>query len=296
MRANAWLDRKEYPFSSHYFSIGNAEMHYTDEGAGDVILFVHGIPSWSFEYRNIIKILSRTHRCIAPDLIGFGLSNKPEQYDYSLENQAINLEAFIRFLHLRNIILVVHDFSGPIGLRVATKYPQWIKQMVLLNTWAWNISNDVNQKLIRGPLLYFAYKWLNFSPRFLMPLSFGNKKIPKHILKHYRMPFGKPSERMAPIVFAQSFLTEEIWFDKLWSQLIVLYPVPVLIIWGVADPFVNPRYLNKFKKVFSTLSVKILTGTGHFPQEEEPNKVSRFILEFITENSFAYQNIYSKLK
>src|SRR5688572_22903728 len=118
-----WLDRNEYPFQSNFFHIGRTAMHYIDEGEGDVILFVHGTPSWSFEYRNIIRGLSQRYRCIAIDHIGFGLSAKPADYNYNMAQHADNLERFIEHLQLRDFTMVLHDFGGPIGLQYAVNHP-----------------------------------------------------------------------------------------------------------------------------------------------------------------------------
>ena len=81
-----WLNTNEYPFKHHYFKVNDTTMHYVDEGEGEVLLFVHGTPSWSFEFRNVIKFLSKKYRCIAIDHIGFGLSEKPAKYDYTVQN------------------------------------------------------------------------------------------------------------------------------------------------------------------------------------------------------------------
>src|SRR5688572_17168943 len=102
-----WLDKKEYPFAGRYFEINGQQMHFIDEGKGDFILFVHGTPSWSFDYRNVIKDLSSTYRCIAIDHIGFGLSGKPRNYDYSTINHSSTLEKFVLEKQLRDITLVV---------------------------------------------------------------------------------------------------------------------------------------------------------------------------------------------
>src|SRR5688572_5015084 len=125
---NHWLDKIEYPFHSNYFDVDGHKLHYIDEGQGENILFVHGTPSWSFDYRNIIKDLSQSFRCIAIDHIGFGLSDKPEHYDYSTINHSKTLEKFILNKELSNFTLVVHDFGGPIGLNVAIHHPEKIKK------------------------------------------------------------------------------------------------------------------------------------------------------------------------
>ena len=112
----AWLDRSVYPFAHSYARLEAGTMHYVDEGEGETLLFVHGTPTWSFLYRDMIQALSKNHRCVAIDHLGFGLSEKPEKFSGLPEDHAENLAAFIKKLDLRDITLVVHDFGGPIGL------------------------------------------------------------------------------------------------------------------------------------------------------------------------------------
>ena len=103
---------------------------------------VHGNPGWSFEFWNIVKELSKTHRCIVPDHIGFGLSNKPYDWDFLPKSHAQNFELFMDSLNLDNITLVVNDWGGPIGLSYALKHPEKIKKIIILNTWMWSVEND----------------------------------------------------------------------------------------------------------------------------------------------------------
>ncbi|MBI3234994.1 MAG: alpha/beta fold hydrolase, partial [Bacteroidetes bacterium] len=196
---NQWLDKSEYPFASNYFNINKNQLHYIDEGQGEIILFVHGTPSWSFDYRNIIKKLKSNYRCIAIDHMGFGLSDKPENYDYSTQNHSKTLEKFVLEKQLQNITLVVHDFGGPIGLNFAMKYPDKIKKLVILNSWLWSSANDPDfikfSRILKSPLLPFLYRYLNFSPKYILPKSFGDKKISKKILLQYTKPFVDKSQR-----------------------------------------------------------------------------------------------------
>ncbi|MFO8051958.1 MAG: alpha/beta fold hydrolase [Thermoplasmatota archaeon] len=106
-----WLNRDEYPFSSHYYRTPVGRMHYIDEGEGPPVVFFHGNPSWSFQFRNIIKDLPRDHRCIAPDLIGFGLSDKPPKWTYLPEDHARYIEEFLESLDLKDITIVVGDWE-----------------------------------------------------------------------------------------------------------------------------------------------------------------------------------------
>ena len=163
---NSWLDQKEYPFNSNYFNVNGHQMHYIDEGQGETILFIHGTPSWSFDFRNVIKSLSKNYRCIAIDHVGFGLSDKPEFYDYSTQNHSWTLEKFVLELGLKNITLVLHDFGGPIGLDFAIRNSQLIKRITVLNSWLWSSEGDPKylklKRILKSPLLPFLYKYLNF--------------------------------------------------------------------------------------------------------------------------------------
>lgn len=136
------ISQELYPFQSHYLSLDMGNLHYIDEGEGEVILFIHGTPTWSFLYRNQIKELSKNHRCIAVDHIGFGLSDKPIDWEYTPKQHAQNLAQLIDYLQLEKFTLVVHDFGGPIGLSYAIEYTQKIKNIVMLNTWLWGTKEN----------------------------------------------------------------------------------------------------------------------------------------------------------
>lgn len=287
--ATQWLDRSEYPFSSRYFRIDGHKLHYIDEGRGDTILFVHGTPSWSFDYRNIIKSMSQEYRCIAVDHIGFGLSDKPEAYDYSTQNHSRTLERFISGKQLENITLVVHDFGGPIGLNVAIQHPEKIKRLVILNSWLWSSKDDPDyirlRRILKSPLLPFLYRCLNFSPRFILPQSFGDHKISKHLLKQYTKPFANSSQRNGALAFARSLLNDQDWFEGLWDKRQAIADKPTLFVWGMKDPVIKPHYLDKFQQGFTHASVVRLETSGHFPQEERPESVANALSAFLKETT-----------
>lgn len=280
-----WLDRSEYPFTSHYFDIHGHKMHYIDEGEGETIVFVHGTPSWSFDYRNIIRKLRSHFRCIAIDHIGFGLSDKPEHYDYSTQNHSRILETFVLQNNLDNITLVVHDFGGPIGLNFAIQYPEKIKRLLVLNSWLWSSKNDPEfvrmSKILKSPLLPFLYRYLNFSPKFILPKSFGDKKLSKELLKQYIKPFANKRQRNGALAFARSLLRDQDWFEGLWNKRFVISGKPTLFIWGMKDPVIRPHYLERFQSGFTNSTTIKLSTCGHFPQEEEAERVAEAIDDFL---------------
>lgn len=289
MTTYSWLNLDEYPFQSHFFKVNGQNLHYIDEGEGDVILLVHGTPSWSFDYRHLIKAFSKTHRCIAIDHIGFGLSDKPEQYDYSTQNHSKTLEAFVLEKNLQHITLVVHDFGGPIGLNFAIKHPDLVKQIVILNSWLWSSAQDADfirlSRVLRSPLLPLLYRWFNFSPRFILPSSFGSRKLHKQMLPQYTKPFADRTQRNGALAFAKSLLNDQEWFQSLWNSRAGIAQKPVLFIWGMADPVIKPHYLNKFKEGFPNSKVVELETCGHFPQEEEYEAVIAALQHWLLLNS-----------
>lgn len=280
-----WLDKTEYPFTSNFFEIGEYKLHYIDEGKGETLLFVHGTPSWSFDYRHIIKDLSKSYRCIAIDHIGFGLSDKPAHFDYSTQNHSKTLEKFILDKQLSNITLVVHDFGGPIGLNFAIQYPERVNQLVVLNSWLWSSKTDPEfiklSKVLKSPLLPFLYRHLNFSPKFILPKSFGDRKISKKILKQYTKPFADKTQRNGALAFARSLLNDQDWFEQLWNKKQAISAKPTLFIWGLKDPVIRPKYLDKFISGFPNSQTVKLESSGHFLQEEEPEIVIESIRNFM---------------
>jgi pimeloyl-ACP methyl ester carboxylesterase len=285
--ANHWLDKSEYPFTSNFFDINGQKLHYIDEGKGEPVLFVHGTPSWSFDYRNLIKQLKENYRCVAVDHIGFGLSDKPEHYDYSTQNHSKTLEKFVIEKQLDNINLVVHDFGGPIGLNFAIQYPEKIKNLVILNSWLWSNKNDPDfvklSKILKNPLLPFLYRYLNFSPGFILPKSFGDHKLPQHLLKQYTKPYADKTQRNLAVAFARSLLNDQDWFEELWNKRQAISNKKTLFIWGMKDPVIKPHLLEKFQSGFANSKTIKLESCGHFPQEEQADKVTNAIVDFVME-------------
>lgn len=284
---NQWLDTSEYPFKQYYFGVNGHKLQYIDEGQGETLLFVHGTPSWSFEFRNIIKSLKSSFRCVAIDHIGFGLSDKPPHYDYSTQNHSKTLEKFVLEKQLDNMTLIVHDFGGPIGLSYAMDHPEKIKSLVILNSWLWSSKDDPDfikiRKILKNPLLPFLYRYLNFSPRFILPGSFGDHKLPNHLKRQYTKPFKDKTQRNGPLALARSLLNDQDWFEELWNKRQTISTKPTLFIWGLKDPAIKPNYLNKFVSGFVNSKAIRLEKSGHFPQEEEPEIVAKSILDFITD-------------
>src|SRR6478735_7689913 len=173
----AWVDRKAYPFEPKWIDVGAGRMHYVDEGIGPAILFVHGTPTWSFEYRHLIEGLKSKHRCVAVDHLGFGLSERPAGAAYTPEAHAERLRAFVDKAGLKTFTLVVHDFGGPIGLPLALDGSGRVERLVVLNSWMWSFADDAEMtkraRMVAGGLGKFLYRYLNASLRLITPSAYG---------------------------------------------------------------------------------------------------------------------------
>lgn len=270
----AWLDRASYPFASHYLELDAGRIHYVDEGQGPAVVMVHGTPTWSYVYRDLIRALSRSHRVVALDHLGFGLSDKPESAPYRPEDHARRLEALIERLGLRDVTLVVHDFGGPIGLWYAVEHPDNVRALVLFNTWMWSMAGDPAteraSRVMGSALGRFLYRRLNFSPRVLIPAVFGNrKKLSRQIHRHYLAPFPRASERTAPWVLARELIGSSAWYDSLWQRRDRLRDKPALLLWGMRDPAFGEAQLRRWREALPDARVVEFAGAGHFVQEEE---------------------------
>ena len=284
-QAQDWLDTTAYPFEHHYLQLEAGNMHYIDEGEGDVILFVHGTPTWSFLYRDYISALSKNYRCIAIDHIGFGLSDKPESFAGNPADHSANLTALIERLNLKEITLVVHDFGGPIGLSSAMDWPDRIKQVVLFNSWLWATKDNPKaqkvDKILNSGMGKFLYLSMNFSPKVLLKKGLYDKKsLSRKEHKQYVRPFPDRASRRSLLNIGKALVGSSDWYQSQWENLDKIESKPWLILWGNKDEFITPDYLETWKKRLPDAEVETFE-CGHFLQEEKSNETIQSIQAFM---------------
>lgn len=287
--SRSWLDTALYPFNSRFLRLEAGDMHYVDEGKGDVILFVHGTPTWSFLYRNLIKELSKDYRCIAIDHLGFGMSGKPDSVSGTPEWHANNLSEFIRKLNLEEITLVVHDFGGPIGLAAGIENSDRIKRVVLFNSWLWAIEEgkQVQQidRIINSWLGKFLYLNMNISPKVLLKKGFDNKKnLSKEVHRQYIRPFPDKTARIPLLNLAKALVGSSDWYQDQWEKLDRLSDKEWLIMWGIKDEFITMEYLKKWQERIPNEKTKEF-ACGHFVQEERSEESIKEIMTFMNQSS-----------
>ncbi len=277
-----------YPFVPHFLDTPGGAMHYVDEGSGQPILFVHGTPTWSFLYRHHIAALSKQYRCIAPDHIGFGLSDKPEQpgqWNGTLHNHSRNIELVADTLGLDNITLVVHDFGGPIALPFALRRPEKIRSIVLFNTWLWETAGDKNAQRINRLLHSVAGRWLylclNISPRVLLKKAYyDSTKLTKEIHRHYTGVFPTRKDRYGLLKMGQELVGASEWLDAHWRSMERIANKPSLLLWGMRDVVLGPQHLHKWQSALPHART-VTFDCGHFVQEEQAAESTRALADFM---------------
>jgi len=282
-----WLDRSQYPFAAHSMGLTDGTVHYVDEGTGEVLLFVHGTPTWSYEFRHLIKVLAKRYRCIAVDHLGFGLSGRPAGFAYSPEAHAAVLREFVDRLGLDRFTLVVHDFGGPIGLPLALDRPSRVARVIMMNTWAWPLDDDPRMakgaRLIGGAIGRMLYRYANASLKLIMPSAYGDKKkLTPAIHAHYLNVFSDRDARVLVLhALAKSLLGSRAHYQSLLDRIGSLRQMPVLIIWGMKDTAFQPYQLARWRALVANAVVVEVPGAGHWPHEEEPAAVVAAIERFL---------------
>ena len=282
-----------YPFTSLYFDLNPYKLHYLDEGEGEVLLFLHGNPTWSFYYRSLIQNFQGRYRCVAPDHIGCGFSDKPQDYSYTLTTHIDNLEKLVGFLGLKNITLVVHDWGGAIGMGLAVRKPELIKRLVLFNTASF-LSMDIPLRigLCRMPLLgTILIRYLNLFVRGV--LRFGlkrRKRLTQNVRAGYLAPYDTFENRIANLKFVQDIPMEQAVtsysvIQDIERNLKQFDGYPILIIWGSEDFCFNVKFLNKWREIFPRAEVREVCNAGHLVVEDASDEIISWIEGFLRKNN-----------
>lgn len=278
------VDRGEYPWTPERHGVDRQhhKMAYLDEGDGPPVVLVHGNPTWSYTWRNFVKTLRPRTRCIAPDHIGFGCSDKPRDPTYhSLERHIRNLTSLLRHLELDKVTLVLADWGGPVGLGWATRNPEKVERLVLLNTWAMRseglLKFPLSFRLLRSPgvgeiLIQKHNLWVE---RFIALGMAKRDRVTETLLEAYRAPFPFPDDRAAILRFMR--MVPMRGGDESYETMGAIeaglerLDVPVQLYWGARDQALTPRVAEYFADLLPQASregIVTLPDVGHFVQED----------------------------
>jgi len=283
-----------YPFESHYLDRGGLRYHYLDEGSGDPVVMVHGNPSWSFYYRNLVQALRDTHRCIVPDHIGCGLSDKPgdADYRYTLEKRVDDLEALLEHLGItENITLVLHDWGGMIGMAFATRHPERIRQFVILNTSAFHLPETKRLPLTlwlcrNTPLGAFLVRGFNAFSFAATRWCCTRRSMSPEIRRAYRAPYNSWQNRIATLRFVQDIpLNPEdpayAIVTRVEEAVHRFREMPMLICWGMKDFVFDYHFLNEWEENFPKAQIHRFEDCGHYVLEDAPEEIEPLVQEFL---------------
>ena len=277
----------DFPYQPHYVEINGVRVHYIDEGQGEVILCLHGEPSWSFLYRKMIPILSRNYRVLAMDFVGFGHSDKfTERSDYSFRMHCDTLIGFIEALALQDITLVVQDWGGLIGLPVASQLPERFARLVIMNTGLPTGDEPM------GRTFMLWRQFAESSPDMSIGRVISNgvahsEKLSPEVLAAYDSPFPDVSYKVGAMVFP---LLVPISPDDPASadmrkarEVLSQWQKPALVLFSDKDPITHggDKFFRALIPTAKDQPEIVIEDAGHFLQEEKGEEIAQYIVDFM---------------
>ena len=280
----------DYPFKPHYIDVFGSKMHYIDEGSGETILFLHGNPTWSYLWRNVIPHLTRLGRCIAPDLIGFGLSDKPE-IEYRWFDHVRYLEGFIEEMGLKRITLVLHDQGSGLGFHYAMRHENNVRGIAffeaIVRPYAWDeFSTPEFREIFRtfrtGGVGGAGWKLIveqNFFIEQLLPQAAG-RTLTEREMNYYREPFKDPISRIPIWRFPRETPIggepQDVWNAvSQYSRKLQRSELPKLMLYATPGALLTKENVAWCKQNIRSLQSVFLGPGSHFLQESSPHRIGR---------------------
>jgi len=282
--------RDLYPFQSNFIQIEGLNYHYLDEGSGKPVLMLHGNPTWSFYYRNLVLGLKEKHRVIVPDHIGCGLSDKPQNYSYRLARHIENVLHLIHRLDLNDITLVVHDWGGMIGFGAAMQDPARFSRFVILNTGAFRLpeSGSLSRRIGACRVPGFgkmAVRVFNAFARGASMMATVSGKMSKREKDALCAPYNSYQNRIATHRFVEDIPLEA--DHPSYARLVQIENflpnfshLPRQLIWGKQDFCFDDHFLARWKEIWPDMPVLELPDAGHYVLEDAKDEVLGCIQDF----------------
>lgn len=279
----------EYDFKPHYFDLLHGRLHYLDEGEGRVVVLVHGNPTWSYYFRNLVRVLSCSFRVIVPDHLGCGLSDKPQDFNYILDNHINNLVLLLEHLEVDTCSMVVHDWGGPIGLGAVADGGVELEKLAILNTAAFRSSRiPFRIRICRWPVIgRMLVQGLNgFSGAAIFMAV--EKKMDAAVAKGYLKPYDSWNNRRAVYEFVKDIpLTPK---DRSYPTLVRIEDsltklsqskIPTAIYWGGKDFCFNDHFYTSWRDRFPRASRHYFEDWGHYVLEDGKGQIEPLIEKFL---------------
>ncbi len=275
-RRPGWVNGEMFPFTSRFVELNGHLVHYVDEGQGPTLLMLHGNPTWSFVYREVIRSLRDEFRCVALDYPGFGLSVAGAGYRYLPEEHAAVTAAFVEELDLSGITLVVQDWGGPIGLSVAERSPHRFDSLVIANTWAWPVNGDAHfelfSRLMGGLVGRELIQRFNLFVNAVIPAGHRRRKLSAAEMAHYRAALSTRERRHASAVLPQAIIRSRAFLEDVARYLEAIDALPALILWADADIAFRDRERRRWQGLLPNHTDVTLHGVGHYLQSDAPRE------------------------
>lgn len=290
------IARHLYPFDSHFMEVGGQRMHYLDEGVGEPVVAVHGNPTWSFYYRELVRDLRDECRVIVPDHVGCGLSDKPgdDDYPYTLERRVDDFSAFMDRVGPDRVDLVVHDWGGAIGCAWAGRHPERVRRLVILNTAAFHLPPGKPLPwqlwLVRNtPLGALLVRGLNGFARGATHLACTRRPMPKEVRDAYCAPYDSWADRRAVLRFVEDIPLSpgDAGYElvsEIAGNLPKLADKPILICWGDRDFVFDHHFLTEWQRLFPFAEVHRFADGGHYILEDYSDEIVPLIRGFLARN------------
>ncbi len=277
----------EYPFQPRYFSVDGHRLAYLDQGQGLPVVMVHGNPSWSYLYRNLVAHLQGRYRCIVPDHLGCGFSDKPQGYPYRLANHLDNLERLLDSLAIKRCVLVVHDWGGAIGMGWAGRHADRVAGVVVLNTAAFRSPlMPLRIAVCRWPLLgKVLVRGLNGFAGAAIFMAVAKRMRPE-VAQSFLAPYNSWRNRIAVHRFVQDIPMKPT--HPSWSTLVAveeglchLQQVPMLLCWGGRDFCFNDWFYEQWQRRFPQAEAHYYKDAGHYVLEDALEEIAPLVDRFL---------------
>ncbi|AUI59521.1 alpha/beta fold hydrolase [Amycolatopsis sp. BJA-103] len=272
----SWVDDSLFPFKSRFVDIDGHTVHYVDEGSGPTLLLLHGNPTWSFLWRDVISALRDDFRCVALDYPGFGLSTPKPGYRYLPEEHADVVTGFVDALGLDGVTLVGQDWGGPIGLAAARRRPDVFDRLVLANSWAWPVNGILHfesfSRIAGGPPIRFLARRFNLVVKAFVPLGHRRRKVTAAEMTHYRRAMDTPGRRQASAVLPGRMIGSRAFFTEVEAGLADLAHLPTLIVWSAAQVGFRTQERERLEASFPEHKTVIVEGAGLYVESDAPEE------------------------
>ncbi len=297
MKADEACWRQHYPFTSRWVTIGGHRYHYIDEGAGEPIVCVHGNPTWSFYFRELVLELRKQFRVIAVDHIGCGLSDKPplSEYDYTLKNRIDDFESFLDGLKLtRNVTFAMHDWGGMIGMGAALRRVGRVSRLVFMNTAAFCLPECKPLPpalwLVRhvSPMASLLLQGMNLFTVGANVLAPARGMSPS-VAAGYKFPYDSWSNRIAVRRFVQDIPLkpgDPSYDEVMWvsDRCDTIAHVPKLICWGEQDFVFDQDFLSEWRRRCPEAEIHTFPSAGHYCLEDDGDRIVPLVRKFLHRN------------